>query len=481
MLTPGVHDLYLDLVSATGDQGMTVSNVSVGGTAVSYTHQSDRLRIPVSALSGTDVRVTVGYRGVPAAGLKLVQNIHGERSMFSENWPDNARHWLPIIDHPYDKATGEFIVTAPSHYQVVSNGLLVEEADLPNSERRTHWRQSVPIASWLYALGIARFSVHHYDVLRGVPQQVWAFPQDRDKAYELFELTGRRAFEFFSDWIGPYSYEKLAHVEAAGVTGGMEQASAIFYGEKGVSAGRGPVVHEVAHQWWGNSVTEKDWDDVWLSEGFATYFSHLFTEQFSGRDTFVRGLKNDVTVILKAQHDAPDQPVIHRNLSDMKQVLNRLVYQKAGWVLHMLRGIVGTEKFWQGIRDYYRRYRNTNASTDDFRQVMEQASGMELRWFFVQWLERPGMPKLAGTWTYDAAAKRVELELQQVQTGPAYQLPLEIGLTTTDGQLTVERVELKTSQGRFTINTDKEPVTIVMDPNTWTLLESANITRRSQL
>ena len=105
---------------------------------------------------------------------------------------------------------------------------------------------------------------------------------------------------------------------------------------------------------------------------------------------------------------------------------------------------------------------------------------MELKWFFVQWLERPGMPKLAGTWTYNPAAKRVELELQQVQTGPAYQLPLEIGLTTTDGQLTVERVELKTSQGRFTINTDKEPVTIVMDPNTWTLLESANITRRSQ-
>ena len=220
--------------------------------------------------------------------------------------------------------------------------------------RRTHWKQSVPIASWLYALGVARFAVHHYDVVRGIPQQVWVFPQDREQGYAIFELTGRRAFEFFSDWIGPYSYEKLAHVQAAGIGGGTEHASAIFYGEKGVAGGRAPVVHEVAHQWWGNAVTEKDWDDVWLSEGFATYFTHLYTEQFDGRDAFVRGLRGRRQTIVTAQKAAPDQPVIHRNLSDMSRVLNRLVYQKAGWVLHMLRGTIGTEKFWTGIREYYR-------------------------------------------------------------------------------------------------------------------------------
>ena len=113
------------------------------------------------------------------------------------------------------------------------------------------------------------------------------------------------AFEFFSEWIGPYSYEKLAHVQAAGIGGGTEHASAIFYGEKGVASGRAPVVHEVAHQWWGNAVTEKDWDDVWLSEGFATYFTHLYTEQFSGRDAFVRNLRADIPTILTAQKPRP--------------------------------------------------------------------------------------------------------------------------------------------------------------------------------
>ena len=311
----------------------------------------------------------------------------------------------------------------------MANGLLREEVDLPGGLRRTHWQQSVPIASWLFTIGVARFSVHHYDVVRGIPQQVWVFPQDRDKGYALFELTGRRAFEFFSDQVGPYAYEKLAHVEAAGVSGGMESATSIFYGEKNVAGGRAPVVHEVAHQWFGNAVTEKDWDDVWLSEGFATYFTHLYAEQFSGRDEFVRGLKADIARIVEAQHRAPDQPVIHRNISDMSTVLNRLVYQKAGWVLHMLRAAMGTEKFWTGIREYYRRYRNLNASTDDFRQVMEQAAGTDLSWFFDQWLRRPGMPRLKGSWRYDPAARQIQIELAQAQTEPAFRLPIEIGIT----------------------------------------------------
>ena len=347
-------EVFLDLVSASAGKGMTVKDVSVEGQPVSFTHKADRLQIPLPADrgAGSDVTITVRYAGVAAEGLRIINNVHGERTMFSENWPNRARHWLPMIDHPYDKATGEFVVTAPSQYQVVSNGLLVEELDLPKGFRRTHWKQSVPIASWLYALGVSRFAVHHYDVVRGIPQQVWVFPQDRDKAYDLFELTGRRAFEFFSDTIGPYPYEKLGHVQAAGLNGGTEHASAIFYGEKGVAGGRAPIVHEVAHQWWGNAVTEKDWDDVWLSEGFATYFTHLYTEQFEGRDAFVRGLRNDVAVVADAQRNAPDQPVIHRNISDMNGVLNRLVYQKAGWVLHMLRGIVGTARFHDGIREY---------------------------------------------------------------------------------------------------------------------------------
>jgi aminopeptidase N len=303
---------------------------------------------------------------------------------------------------------------------------------------------------------------------------VWVFPQNRDRGYQIFELTGRRAFEFFSDWVGPYPYEKLAHVQAAGLGGGTEHASAIFYGEKGVASGRAPVVHEVAHQWWGNAVTEKDWDDVWLSEGFATYFTHLYTEHFSGRDVFVRNLRGDIQTILTAQKAAPDQPIIHRNLSDMSRVLNRLVYQKGGWVLHMLRGRIGTERFWNGIRDYYARYRDRNASTDDFRQVMEQVAGEPLTWFFDQWLKRPGMPVLRGGWRYDAAARQVQIEIAQVQDGPPYRIPLEVAIAgaTKTGQPRIERLELTAGSGQFTFAADAEPVSVTLDPNTWVLMQA---------
>jgi aminopeptidase N len=470
----GVTEVALDLITAVGEKGMTVSAVTSGGKPMKFTHQGDRLRIvlPQPSKAGDELSVTTTYSGVPAGGLRLINNIHGERTAFSENWPNNARQWLPMIDHPYDKSTGEFIVTAPGHYQVVANGLLVEELDLPGGVRRTHWKQSVPIASWLYAIGMARFAAHTYAVSKGIAQQSWVFPQDRENGQRVFEYTGRRAFDYFSEQIGPYAYEKLAHVQAAGLGGGTEHATVIFYGEKGVASGNAPVVHEVAHQWWGNAVTERDWDDVWLSEGFATYFTLLYREQFEGRDAFVSGLRSSRTRILDLEKKMPDTPIIHRNLSDMRRVLNQFVYQKGGWTLHMLRHLLGTDTFWTGIREYYRRYQNQNASTDDLRRVMEQVSGKDLGWFFTQWLTRSGVPKLTGSWRYDAAAKQVQVELSQTQPGDPYLLPLELGVMLPGATAArIERVELKSAQGKFSFAADTEPADVILDPNTWMLME----------
>jgi aminopeptidase N len=479
-LAADVRELALDLTSAAGDKGMTVSSVTCSGQPAKYVHERDRLRIALATppAPGEERSCTTTYRGAPAAGLRLIDNIHGERTAFSENWPNNARQWLPMIDHPYDKATGEFIVTAPAHYQVVANGLLVEETDLPGAERRTHWKQSVPIASWLYAIGVARFTVRHYATSKGIPQQTWVFPQNAENGQRLFERTGRRAFDFFSEQIGPYSYEKLAHVQAAGLGGGTEHATIIFYGEKSVAAGTGPVVHEVAHQWWGNAVTERDWDDVWLSEGFATYFTLLYAEQFDGRDAFVRGLRTSRDRILQLEKKTPDTPVIHRNLSDMRRVLNQFVYQKGGWTLHMLRHTVGTERFWTGIRDYYRRYQNQNASTDEFRAVIERVSGQDLQWFFDQWLKRSGVPALTGTWEYDAARKQIVVDVRQVQSAEPYRLPLEIGIVTGTSPMRVERAEASLRETRLTFAAETAPSAVVLDPNTWLLADSQDLVRK---
>jgi aminopeptidase N len=396
--------------------------------------------------------------------------------VFSEGWPNRARHWLPMIDHPYDKATGEMIVTAPAEWQVVSNGVLVEEVDLDRQRRRTHWKQSVPIASWLFAIGVARFDAHHAGLVEGIPLQTWSFPQDRAAARQLFEDTSRRALGFFSERIGPYPYEKLANVQASGFGGGMENATVIFYGEKGVSAGRGPVVHEVAHQWFGNSVTEADWDDVWLSEGFATYAALLYREHFEGRTAFVEGLQASREAVLAESRELADRAVVHRNLADMSAVLNDLVYQKGGWVLHMLRRDVGDDAFWRGVREYYRRYRDGNATTADLRAVMEQICGRDLQAFFDQWLVRPGHPLLDVTWRYDATRRVVDLTLQQTQRGAPYRLPIDIDAVTATGarrhRLTFDRASMTVA-----LPVDSEPSTLVLDPDTW-LLADLIVTRQ---
>jgi aminopeptidase N len=483
----GVTEVALDLASASPDGqgvGMTVSGVTSQGEPVRWVHESDRLRITLDEAPdvGELIRFTVNYGGIPAGGLNIGLNRYEERTFFSVNWPHRARQWLPMIDHPYDKATSEFIVTAPIHYQVVANGLLQEETDLEGEMRRTHWKQSVPIPSWLNALGVARFSSQHFGSVNGIPLQTWVFHQDREAGIATFEVPAREAMTFFSEAIGPYPYEKLANVEAAGMGGGMEHASVIFYGARSVTMepATGLVTHEIAHQWFGDSVTESDWDDVWLSEGFATYLTLLNTEHYRGRDAFVAGLKRAQESVWSGEARDPSETVVHDNLSDMGEVLSGLQYQKGAWILHMLRWEIGTEDFWAGIQEYYRRYRDSTASTADLVRVMEEISGAELNWFFDQWLHRTPSPALEGSWAFDAASGQIEVELKQTQPGDPYRMHLEIGIDEGDGgNSRIEVVEMTGKEETFLLAVGNEPQSVSLDPNTWALIR-ATFTKKEQ-
>ncbi len=480
----GVSTFTLDLVqpkAATPDRGMVVSAVTEAGKSLIFDHRDDRLavRLDPAARAGETRRVAVSYRGIPATGLLIAPNKHGERTFFSDNWPIKARHWLPTLDHPGDKATSEMVVNAPAHYQVVSNGRLVEETDLGGGRRLTRWRQSIPIATWLNVLGVARFAVDHRPAWRGLPIDTWVYRQDRDNGFAVFLNPTTAVLDFLSDRVGPYSYERLGNVQANGVRGGMESATSIFYGDDAVNdpksaRWRNVIIHEIAHQWFGNAVTESDWDDVWLSEGFATYFTHLFIEHAHGRDEFVAGLRTDRDAIREFDLQNPNYRIIHDNLADMSQVLSSAgTYKKGGWTLHMLRGIVGDAAFWRGVRDYYQRYRDRNATTADFRRAMEEASGKELGWFFDQWLTRGGFLKLRAEWSYDAGAKAVRIEVEQLQAGAPLRMPIEVGIAV-EGE-TVPRaatIEIKDQRQALTIPLDRAPKSLTLDPRTFVLMEA---------
>jgi len=466
----------LDLISQGKDgKGMEVKKVTFNGSEVSYSHDNDVLLIETGAFeySSRDI-INVVYSGMPITGLIIGPNMHGDRTFFSDNWPNKARNWLPLVDHPYDKSTAEFVVIAPNHYQVISNGLLVEETNLNKELKKTHWKQSVPISCWLYALGVAEFAVDYVDYFEGKSIQTWVYKQDRDNGFYDFKIPTKHTMEFFSDYIGPFAYEKLANVQSNSVKGGMESATAIFYSDVSVTGDRSVrwrnvVIHEVAHQWFGNCVTEYDWDDVWLSEGFATYFTLMFREHAYGRDDFVNGLNDAKRLVYNHYKTDKESSIVHNNLKDMKDVLTySLQYQKGAWVLHMLRNYIGEDNFRKGIRNYYKKYYNSTTTTNQFKTEMEVVSGMNLDTFFDQWLYKGGNMVLDGNWKFDEKKGRIEVNLNQVQNdGYLFEMPVELGISYNDKNLEkIQTVKLEKEKGRFYIASDSKPISIKIDPNT---------------
>ena len=470
----GVDALHLDLAGpARGGAGMTVTAVRSDGADAPFTHENDRLTIRLEPPAAPDERrtFTIAYEGVPDDGLIISENKFGDRTFFGDNWPDRAHHWLPTVDHPSDKAICEFIVTAPVHYQVVGCGERLEETDLPGELRRTRWRSTVPMATKVMVIGAARFAVARVDEVEGVPVETWVYPQDRDPGFYDYALA-ERILRFFSGHIGPYPYAKLANVQSKTRFGGMENASNIFYAEGSVTGTRqseGLLAHEIAHQWFGDSVTEQDWPHIWLSEGFATYFTQLYMEFTYGHDRLVAGMRTARDRVLAYARRAPNSPVVDPSITNLMALLSPNAYQKGAWVLHMLRHEVGDDVFWDGIRDYYRRYRDGNARTEDFRRVMEEASGRDLAWFFRQWIHRPGQPHFEGSWRY--ADGSLTITLRQTQPGPPFRLALEAGIYTGDALLPrIEALDVDDSEETFTLPLDAAPSRVVLDPNTWALM-----------
>lgn len=470
------EQLRLDLVGPTASgSGMRVHSVQSGDQSLEFAHANNVLTIDLEGAQWLHdvVSVTVHYSGSPSTGLIIGENKHRDWTFFSDNWPNKARHWLPTVDHIADKATSEMIVRAPSDLQVVSNGLVQESTDLGEGRRLTHWKQSVPISPWLYVLGAAEFAVQQVDEFDGKSIQTWVYRQDRDDGFHDFAVPTRAALEFYSNYVGPFEYEKLANIQSNSVGGGMEAASAIFYGDDSVTGERtyrwqSVIVHEIAHQWFGNSVTEANWDHVWLSEGFATYFTSLYFEHAEGRDHFVGRMQDARKRVFEFHEENPEYRLVHDNLADMGQVTSGQTYQRGAWVLHMLRNKVGDEAWWQGIQAYYARYRNGLASTDDFQQEMERACRCDLQEFFQQWLYGTGNIVMQGGWRYDADRGVVDIDLEQTErlqkqaTGE-----IEIGVffdspTTPE----IHRVTLESLPDTLSIEVSEEPTDVVIDPNT---------------
>jgi aminopeptidase N len=476
--TNDIRQVRLDLINKTTERsgkGMQVESVNYNNVKVDFKHEQDALFIQLGGPAEKDKinTIVIVYKGVPADGLRIGPTRYGDRSFFNENWPNRARHWLPTVDHPYDKATSEFIVTAPVKYKVISNGLLQEESQINKEFKLTHWKQSVPVSCWLFVLGVAEFAVQQVGEFDGKSIETWVYPKDREAGFYDFANPTRQVLQYYTDYVGPYAYEKLANIQTPSVNGGMETSSAIFYGEALVTGKydtrlRNVVIHEIAHQWFGNAITESTWDDAWLSEGFATFFTLLFQENAYGYEEYIEGLKKARKTVFDLQKKDSTFSIAANRSAETGPVTSGLTYQKGAWILHMLRERIGHDNFRKGIQAYYRKYMNANATTDDFIAEMEKISNENLKPFFNQWLNKPDILRITAAWEYDSKAKQIILNLNQIQSsGFLFDTPVEFWVYE-DGIKKPLRlkfnIDKKTAQ--FKAACSQKPVLVLADPRT---------------
>jgi len=475
LLEEGLAELRLDL------DGPHVDRVSVHGERLAFRLDGGRLVVDLARPRhrGEIVPVSVEYHGRPdGKGLRAEANAHGHPTLFADNWPENARRWIPSIDHPSDKATVDFTVTAEDRYEVVAPGRLVETRSLHDGRRTTRWSEGVPIPTYCMVIGLAEFQVTHTGAADGVPISAWVFPEDAPLAARKLARSAL-VLERFSDLVGPFPFEKLAHVQSSTAWGATEYASAVFYSEKhfrGEDAADGVVAHELAHQWWGDSVTPADWDELWLSEGFATYFHGLFLEALGGPPALREHMARAAATVREADAKKPGA-VVDPAVVEPAAKLSAFTYQKGAWVLHMLRRKLGDEPFFRGLRRYYGAHAGGTATTEDFRHALEAGSGQDLRPFFRQWLYREGLPELSVGWRWDEATRQAVLDVAQVHGGEPYDLDVDLAFRIGDA---VERrtVMLRRARESPRVSLPGAPSALEVDPGGWLLLQAATVVPR---
>ncbi len=444
---------------------------------------NDRIRIDLDKPLWIDqvVRIWIEYHGIPRDGLIISKNLHGDRTFFADNWPNRAHQWIPCVDDPADKASVDFIVSAPHPYKVVSNGVLTGNPDrvMPDGNRVSHWTEKKPLPTKVMVIGAARFTVDTVGFFwKTKPVTSWVFPQDTASGFKTY-AQALPILEWMHQYIGPYAYDKLANVQSKTIFGGMENASAIFYYENSVKGKRNEeslIAHEIAHQWFGNMATEKIFHHLWLSEGFATYMTHLYLESQYGDSILKARLQADREKINEFLSSTP-RSVIDSSAQYMS-LLNANSYEKGGWVLHMIRQQVGDANFRRILRAYYETYEGKNADTDDFRRIVELITQQDWSAFFRQWLTEKVNPSLKLQWENNADGKFITLSIAQLQQTLPFQLAVTVDLIQKNGTKKRTKVDVSKSQQLFVIPVSDPVEGIIVDPDTALLLDKLIVVQR---
>jgi aminopeptidase N len=473
--TAPLADVVLDL------EGLTVSTVKDGtGRTLEWTHADGLLSIhlhePVAR--GDFAEVAVEYGGAPQKGLWFTRiRDGGATQVFTHGECRDARWWFPCVDEPFERATSEISVTMPAGWTAVAAGERIERSVTGDRAHET-WRAEFPHPSYLETLVCGELAVEN-DEWSEIPLSFAAAPEFRAGLRATFSETDE-ILACFSDITGArYPYPKYAQCCVDNFPfGGMENVSATTLIDTTIPDERGTpdsepyglIAHEAAHQWFGDLVTCKNWSEVWLNEGFATYFAALYTEKSRGAEAFQREMRRTLDAYLGSDVGANRRPVVYGLCRDpLELFFTGHVYQGGAVRLHHLRSVLGDDVFFRGVKAYLARHRGTAVTTDDLRESMEFAAGRDLRWFFEQWFSKPGFPEVSAAWDFDEGKHEVELELEQTQdsgngTPAVFRLPIDVEIRDSKGSR-IERVLLDRRRTSFEFVALEKPEWVRVDPH----------------
>ncbi len=428
------------------------------------------------------ISIRFRYTATPVKGVYFVAADKGRSAqIWTQGEPEEARYWIPSFDFPSDKATTEQIITAEMDETVIGNGELVSKTDNPNGSRTWHYKMSVPHSTYLISFVIGKY-VLVQEKYKDIPVGYYVYPGKEGVVKNAYGRT-LDMFSVFEDLTGvPYPFNKYDQTMVANFQfGGMENITAttmadteIFFAdfEFGRNAVMDLVSHELAHTWFGNMVTCKNWAELWLNEGFATFMEAAYREKAFGRDDYKRKIRTDAAQFLvndtvnKRRHG-----LYNRRAGDVTSLFDNpsTTYNKGGVVVHMLREQVGDKEFWKAVNTYLTRHRFGNVETADLKRAMEEVSGQDLGWFFDQWVYGTGSPKLDVRKVYSASGKTLRLTVTQVQNPvdlvpAAFQIPLDVEITTASGTRK-ERVDITRRVQTFTLPVDGRPTAMKFDPD----------------
>ncbi len=494
-INDGLEQLVLDAVDLDIESVQLLSQVDLeqgnqtGTQALEFSLVDGQIIIELDRkyAANEELAVVIEYQAQPKLGLYFVvpDSVYADKPLqvWSQGAMVESRHWFPCYDAPNDRMTSEMVITVPQDQLAISNGELVDSrVDTLAGTATFHWQENVPHVSYLVSIVVGNFHAteQHW---QDIPVFYYVAPHDSSKVARAFSKTVDM-IDYYSRVIGiRYPYEKYAQTTIAEfMFGGMENISATTLTDGTLRDARaqldgnsdGLVAEELVHQWWGDLITTKNWNHIWLNEGFATYFVALYVEHDKGWEEYLLEMDGNRTSYMDEDRDHYRRPIVTNYFEDPEQMFDRHTYEKGALVLQMLRYVLGDELWWKSIKLYAARHREQTVETNDFKQAIEDATGRPLEWFFDEWIYSAGHPVYEASYKWRNKQGVIALQVNQLQNvndvTPLFNMPIEIAVTSELGTDTTTIIVDKLEE-TFLIPSAGRPLLVEFDPGAWVLKE----------